>query len=171
MANVLIQLIKSRDLSGVLAMASSPLLTGTLTPEGDTCLHLAVKSDHVDMIVLLASLTANNHMIDLVNNDGQTPLITACRTHPGFVSQGVIRALVGLGANVNANYLVKRMLAARWYDETNDWDLEGDFYDISPLALASKRGEIDLVHFLMERGARFWTSDLSDLVHHSIAFD
>jgi ankyrin repeat protein len=94
-------------------MASSPLLTAPLTPEGDTCLHWAFASDHVDMIVLLASLAANNRMIKSVNNAGQTPLITTCRADHGFVIQGVIRALVGLGANVNTNYLVKRMVPSR----------------------------------------------------------
>lgn len=147
----LVRAIKARDLKRFLrALREQPNLN-TRDHEGKTPLHLAAKKGHLSIVRLLLRYRA---LVDMVNNDGDSPLDMATL----YRREQVAKVLLEKGARVNeqmlfrwCNYSSKDIVSQLISREVNinATDERGD----TPLQRYVSSGKLDMVRLLLEHGA------------------
>ncbi|XP_045471277.1 serine/threonine-protein phosphatase 6 regulatory ankyrin repeat subunit B-like [Harmonia axyridis] len=93
--------IKNRDkwlLTQLLERGADPYST---TPDGSTILHIAVKTNFLDLITILVK--KHNIAVDVKNNEGLTALHLCCSKYDHTITQEpIITTLLDLGADLSA---------------------------------------------------------------------
>jgi len=131
-------------------------------PEGYTCIHLAVNSGNYDCVELVLQL-APELDINMANNDGYTPFITACKT--GILQ--IVKLLASTGRiDVNSStgngYTALFVSCCNGLVETTDYLLKHDFrpaLDINkadhtgytPFLIAARNGHLKIVEMLLDQ--------------------
>ena len=109
-----------------------------------TALMRAAFAGDLELVKLLLAHGANPHIL---SSDRETTLMAACgtgfingyhREHPPAERLEVVKLLVGLGEDVNA----------------------ADSYGITPLMVAANLGDLEVVRYLIEKGADLGAHDL-----------
>eukprot|EP00045_Choanoeca_perplexa_P014595 m.173175 g.173175 ORF g.173175 m.173175 type:complete len:653 (+) comp16731_c0_seq1:118-2076(+) len=126
------------------------LVTAMLREEdasGDKCLHAAARSGQVALVSMLLDLGA---AVNVLRFNGVTPLFEAC--YKGHDS--VVKALLKAGACFNSATFAEPK-PSRVVKVTDEYDDNGhpDNGALTPLAVASREGHLNIVQMLLEAGA------------------
>lgn len=171
----LVRAARNNDPDEVKAQLSAGSSVNSTDGTGTTALHNAAYFGNLEMLKLLMEKGAG---IEVKNNRGMTPLLSACGSP--FSATDVLDCLIAAGANLKAadNDGRTALIFSIVYQKTDfvkklleqDADInQANLYGMTPLALAAGRGNYTIVKLLLDRGARTEKTDRHGLapLHHA----